>query len=80
MTQCRLSVMQQPEDVLASVIGYSNEQAYDEDFYQDFQVFIDQQVELTLRDENRIQQNKGTSWQVFPSMNACYIMRKKVNF
>ena len=70
--------MHQPEDVLASVIGYSTED--DEDFYNDFQVFIDHTVEQTLREEHRISQNKNNNWQIVPSLNACQIMRKKVGY
>lgn len=76
MTQCRISVMEQTEDVLASEIGNLSDER---DYYEDFHAFVDRTVTQTLREEQRISQSKG-GWQNVATSAGSELMCKKVNF
>ncbi|CAK8697318.1 unnamed protein product [Clavelina lepadiformis] len=75
MTQCRISVMEQTEDVLASEIGNLSDER---DYYEDFHAFVDRTVTQTLREEQRISQSKG-GWQNVATSAGSELMCKKVN-
>ena len=76
MTQCRMSVMQQTEDVLATEIGYKSDYQDEKDYYADFHSYVDRIIRQTLREEQRYNQNRG--WQSLPAANGCEIACKKV--
>jgi len=79
MTQCRMSVMQQNEDVLADEIGCTADMTEEADYYADFHAYVDRTVTQVLREEHRISQNKG-GWQSVPgSAQGCELMCKKVS-
>lgn len=78
MTQCRMSVMQQSEDVLADEIGYTPDMGDEADYFADFHAYVDRIVTQTMREEQRVSQNKG-GWQSVTSAPGCDLMYKKVN-
>uniref|UniRef100_H2XWU5 START domain-containing protein n=1 Tax=Ciona intestinalis TaxID=7719 RepID=H2XWU5_CIOIN len=79
MTQCRMSVMQQAEDVLASEIGYSaSDLVVEGDNHADYHSYVDRTVLQTMREEQRISQNKG-GWQNVPSSAGSDLSCKKMH-
>ena len=75
-----MSVMHQTEDVLASVIGSRADAQNSVDYLKDYHGHIDSIVESTLRDEQKISQNKTGSWQNSVGPQGTEVMYKKVSF
>ena len=78
-TQCRMSVMHQPEDVLACDIGSRMDAQSSEDYFKDYHAHVDKIVAQTLREEQKIYQNKTGNWQSVPGPQGTEVMYKKVN-
>ena len=70
--------MEQPEDVLASVIGCRPESGGSEDYFKDFHSHVDQVVSLTLKEEQKFSQNKIGNWQPVGTSTGSEIYSKKV--
>lgn len=83
MTQCRISVMQQTDDVLASEIGYSTPEVITgsgSDFLAEFHGYVDRVVTHALRDEQRtLQSRNNNGWQNTLAPSGCELTCKKVN-
>ena len=71
--------MHQSEDVLASEIGSRPESDDCEDYYRDYHAYVDRLVAQTLREEQKISQNKSGSWQNFAGTPGAETFCKKVN-
>jgi len=85
MTQCRISVMQQIDDVLGAEIGFSTpeiigcETTNQAGFLREFHSYVDRIVSQGPRDEHRALQIRNTGWHNNTTINGCEVMCKKIN-
>lgn len=79
MTQCRLSVMQQTEDVVATEMGYQMSDVEASEFQRDYNSYVDKQVAQLVREEQRIASNKTSGWNHVASEPATELSYKKLN-
>lgn len=71
--------MNQPDDVLSCEIGRKSDNQSFDDYLKDFHSYIDRVVAATLREEQKLSQNKTGSWQNSVGPSGSELMSKKVN-